>query len=205
MYFKTRILVLLGVLVFSSLPLFAQDGRSEVSASFTGDFPSEASGVGLADKPTDSGGVLVNYRYGFNTWSGLEANYDYTQFSQFYGPSGFTRASYVTKADVNEATMAYVFTPRKADDARYRPFAEAGGGALFFSPRSAGSTVGGLAQTRAAFLYGAGIDWNAANKVSVRLGYRGLVYRAADFGVSVQHTGAMANLAEPYVGVVVRF
>jgi opacity protein-like surface antigen len=205
MHWNTRIFLAFGILVLFSLPLFAQDSHSEISGNFTGDFPSEASGRGLRDKPTDSGGVLLNYRYGFNTWSALEVNYDYTSFSQFYGPSGFTRASYVTRADVNEATMAYVFTPGKSAGSRYRPFAEAGGGALFFSPTSRGSTVAGFTQDRPTFLYGAGIDWNAANNVSVRLGYRGLVYRASDFAVPVQRTDAMANLAEPYVGVVLRF
>jgi opacity protein-like surface antigen len=82
---------------------------------------------------------------------------------------------------------------------------KAGGGALFFSPTSKGSTVAGFTQGRPTFLYGAGIDWNAANNVSVRVGYRGLVYRAPDFAVPVQRTDAMANLAEPYVGVVFRF
>jgi outer membrane immunogenic protein len=207
MHRKRRCLLLLvpAIAVIFSLPAFAQEERSEVSADFTGDFPAQASGLGLTDKPTNSSGLLVNYRYDFNDWSAIEINYDYTQFSQYYGPPRFTSASFVTRASANEATLGYVLTFGQPTGARYRPFVEAGTGALFFSPVSKGSTVAGLTQDRAAFLYGGGVDWNAAPNVSVRLGYRGLVYRAPDFVVPVQVTNAMAHLAEPYIGVVVRF
>jgi len=199
------LLAVLIMFVFCPKPLFAQESHSEISADFTGDFPSEATGLSRTDKPTNSGGLLVNYRYDFNDWSAIEVNYDYTHFSQFYGASGFTMASFVTRANVNEATLAYVFTFDKAADARYRPFVEAGTGALFFSPVPKASTVAGLTQDQAAFLYGGGMDWNVASNVSVRFGYRGLVYRAPDFVVPVQSTNAITHLAEPYVGVVVRF
>lgn len=197
---RTKLSLILAALALLSLPVFAQGGNSEASANFTGNFQNTASGLGVTDSPSYSGGVLVNYRYHFNRWSALEVNYQHTQFSQFYS------SGTVTQANLNEASVAYQFTFGVPKDARFHPFVEAGTGALFFgSPIGPGSTAGGLAQNRPAFLYGGGVSYRVRGPVALQLGYRGLLYKAADFTVSSQFTNATAHMAEPYVGVTVRF
>jgi len=196
---RIKIGLLLAALVVLSLPVLAQNGNSEVSANFTGNFQKQANGFGVTDTATDSGGFLVNYRYHFNRWSAVEANYGNTLFSQVYNTGS------VTQARVQEATFAYMFTFGIDRDARFHPFLEAGTGALFFSPTIAGSTAPAVSQNRPVLLYGGGVAYRLTNRFSVQAGYRGLVYTAADFSVPTQVTNAKTNMAEPYVGVSFRF
>jgi opacity protein-like surface antigen len=202
MRFKSAVLVCAVAALFAfALPELAQDGaRSEVSVDFTGNFQSQAIGLGVTDSPTYSGGFLANYRYHFNDWSAIEVNYDYTRFSQDYSAGGS-----ITQANAQEFTLAYVNTLGVRPGARIKPFVEVGTGALIFSPVNAGSTVAGLTDGRPAFLYGAGLDYRLMRRVSLRVGYRGLLYKAPDFAVPSQTTNAFANMSEPYVGVAFRF
>ncbi len=79
---RIKIGLLVAALALLSLPALAQNGNSEVSANFTGNFQKQANGFGVIDTATDSGGFVVNYRYHFNRWSAVEANYGNTLFSQ---------------------------------------------------------------------------------------------------------------------------
>jgi opacity protein-like surface antigen len=197
---RIKVSLILAALALLSLPALAQEGNSEVSANFTGNFQKQSTGQGLTDSPSYSGGLLANYRYHFNRWSAVEVNYSYTRFSQIYSSGAFTQSN------VNEATFAYQFTFGVPKDARFRPFLEAGTGALFFSsPIPNGSNAGGFAQDRAAFLYGGGVTYRLKGPVGIQLGYRGLVYRTPDFTVANQFTNATTNMAEPYVGLSIRF
>ncbi|MFZ3216803.1 MAG: outer membrane beta-barrel protein [Candidatus Acidiferrales bacterium] len=196
---RIKISLFLAALAFLSLPALGQQGNSEVSANFTGNFQKQASGFGLTDSSTYSGGFLINYRYHFNRWSAIEANYGNTLFSQIY-----TSGS-VTQARVQEATFAYQFTFGVDSEARFHPFLEAGTGALFFSPVLAGSSGGGVSQNRGTFLYGAGVTYKLVRNFSVQAGYRGLVYTAPDFALPTQVTNAKTQMAEPYVGLTYRF
>src|SRR6202451_2655415 len=125
---RIKIGLLVAVLALLSLPALAQNGNSEVSANFTGNFQKQANGFGVIDTATDSGGFLVNYRYHFNRWSAVEANYGNTLFTQVYN------SGTVTQARVQEATFAYVFTFGLDRDARFHPLLEDRTRALVFSP-----------------------------------------------------------------------
>jgi opacity protein-like surface antigen len=196
---RIKLSLLIAALALLSLPALAQEGASEVSANFTGNFQKQASGFGLTDTPTYSGGLLVNYRYHFNRWSAIEVNYGYTRFSHFYSSGTFTQAN------TNEATFAYLFTFGIPRDARFHPFLEGGTGALFFSPITAGSSSGGSGQNRATLLYGAGTTYRLVGNLSLQAGYRGLVYTAPDFTLPFQLTNARTQMAEPYAGLTFRF
>ncbi|MGH9715254.1 MAG: outer membrane beta-barrel protein [Candidatus Acidiferrales bacterium] len=198
MRIKTAILVL--ALSLFCIPALAQlNGQSEVSADFTGNFQKQATGLGLTDTPSDSGGLLLNYRYHFNNWSAIEVNYGRTRFTQYYSSGD------QTQSNANELTLAYVNTFGVSPDARFRPFVEAGTGGLIFAPVMAGSFSDPLTQDRMVFLYGGGVDFNATHNFSVRLGYRGLIYKAPDFALGDQTANALTQMAEPYVGVVFHF
>jgi opacity protein-like surface antigen len=196
---RIKIGLVLAALVLFSLPALAQQGNSEVSANFTGNFQKSSSGFGVSDGPSYSGGFLVNYRYHFNRWSAVAVNYSHTRFSQFYNNGT------ATQANVNEATFAYLFTFGVPQEARFHPFVEAGTGALFFSPIAAGTNSGSSSQDRATFLYGGGVTYKLAHKLSLQVGYRGLVYRTPDFTIPTQFTNAPTHMAEPYVGLTYRF
>ncbi|HVB85611.1 MAG TPA: outer membrane beta-barrel protein [Candidatus Dormibacteraeota bacterium] len=197
---RIKAAVLALALSLFCLPALAQfNGRSEVSVDFTGNFQKQATGFGITDSPSYSGGFLINYRYHFDRWSALEVNYGRTNFTQYYSTGD------QTQSNANEVTFAYVNTFGVSRHARFRPFVEAGTGGLIFSPIQAGSLSAPLTQDRVAFLYGGGVDWRAMHHVAVRLGYRGLIYKAPDFALGDQTTNALTQMAEPYVGVVFHF
>jgi opacity protein-like surface antigen len=197
---RIKAAVLALALSLFCIPALAQlNSRSEVSADFTGNFQKQAAGFGITDSPSYSGGFLLNYRYHFDNWSAIEVNYAHTNFTQYYSSGD------QTQSNANEVTLAYVNTFGVSRHARFRPFVEAGTGGLIFSPIESGSFSAPLTQDRMAFLYGAGVDWRAIHHVSVRLGYRGLIYKAPDFALGDQTTNAMTQMAEPYVGLAFRF
>lgn len=204
---RIQSIVLLSAMMLFALPTLAQDtvGRSEVSVNFTGNFQSQATGLSVTDTPTYSGGFLANYRYHVNDWAGFEFNYAYTRFSQNYSPVASTVISSTTQANANEFSLAFVSTLGVRKSARIRPFVEAGTGALLLSPVAKGSTVSGFGDDRGAFVFGGGADFRLTPMVSFRLGYRDLIYKAADFGIPTQLTNAVTNMSEPYVGLVLHF
>ncbi len=189
------------------LPARAQDLKSTVALSGTGNFQHpEATGLSVTDRATKAGGFLASYRYQFNHLSGLEVSYGYTRFTQRYTlPSGSARV----QANTHETTLAWVVTPREFRDGRVRPYLLAGTGLLIFSPTGnpGGSVPGALVQDRAVFLYGAGVDITPAENqhFGLRLGYRGLLYKAPSFELGSLATGALTHMAEPQVGILFRF
>ena len=94
---------------------------------------------------------------------------------------------------------------------KLEPFIFGGAAALVFNPNTTtlndvSATIPAVRQTKPAFIYGGGADYRVRGQwLAVRLQYRGLVYKAPDFGVQNLFTGAYGHLAEPSVGVVVKF
>jgi hypothetical protein len=76
--------MLAAFLILLSLGATAQESRSEISLQGTGVFSRDSNGQGVSRRTTDSGGVLVGYRYHFNRWLSAEANYGYNRDSQKY-------------------------------------------------------------------------------------------------------------------------
>jgi len=180
----------------------AQEGRSQLSVGFTGDFSRQSSGNGIVLDPTDSGGFLATYNFFYWQRQAIELNYGHTSNSQNYTFGGLSSP---LNASIHEFTAAYVFAPFRAR--KFSPYLMAGGGALAFDPKNAANTVtpGAGSQTRGAFLYGAGVDYKLLRHVALRLQYRGLGYKAPNFGVSALSTGGWGHIAEPGVGIVFNF
>jgi outer membrane immunogenic protein len=180
------------------LPAFAQEtGRSEISVQALGSFVKTKTDNGVQQSATNSGGVLANYRYFFTNDNGVEVNYGYSLNTQTYGlPSGL----FGVKAHQHEVTAAYVYRhPLR----HLTPFVEAGVGGLVFDPKDAPATS---TQTRAAFVYGGGADFNLTKRVFLRAEYRGLVYDSPTFGLSeTSGTDRVTHRAEPSVGFGYRF
>ncbi len=195
--------------LFAFLPLaVAQDySRFEVSAGGAGVFnkTSTSSNGTVTLKPTSSGAIIASFRFRFKQRHGIEGNLGHTRNSQvfFLPPNNFR-----VQAGVTEYTAAYVFTP--LETSRLEAFMFAGAGGLKFNPGNTyidgfQSAFGAASRTELAVLYGAGADYRFWKVFAFRLQYRGLIYKAPDFGVPTLYTGAKGHMAEPTAGIVVKF
>jgi opacity protein-like surface antigen len=184
----------------------AQEGnRSDVTVSATGSFEQNTNGNGVNQSANNTAGVLFTYRYFFTNHNGLEVDYGFSRFNQQYSSSNaLTPFSLSVLANTNEATASYVF--RYGVGHRLTPFLTAGTGALVFAPSSftSGGTTGSTFATPD-FVYGAGADIAVSKRVSLRLGYRGHVFEAPDFGVAGIRTGSVTHIAEPFGGLSFHF
>lgn len=181
----------------------AQEKKSEISVQGTGFFTKDADGRGLVQQGTQAGGVLAGYRYHFSRWFAAEANYGYARNTQKY--SGASTSARI-QANVHEITGALVVTAPAYRD-KIHPFVLAGGGGLVFDPTGnvGGSFPGATTETRGAFLYGGGVDYDLLKRVALRVEYRGLVYKAPSFNVAGLDTDQVTHVAQPSAGLVFRF
>src|SRR5262249_38690625 len=150
---KTRSLAatILGLTVAAMAASAQEAGRSEVSVQAFGSFVKSTTDKGVDQGATNSGGVLANYRFFFANNHGVEVNYGYSRNTQTYGLSSGLLG---VKSDQHEITAAYVY---RRPLRKFTPFVEAGVGALLFDPTD---LPGVSTQTRAAFVYGGGADFN---------------------------------------------
>jgi opacity protein-like surface antigen len=182
-----------------------ESNRNEVTISATGSFEQSTNGNGIHQTANDSAGVLFSYRYFFTNHQGVELDYGFSRFNQqFSSLNAAAPFSLGVPADTNEATASYVY--RRGVGHRLSPFVSAGTGALVFVPDSftAGAT-GGSTFATPDFVYSAGADVAVTRRVSLRLGYRGHVFEAPDFGVPAIKTGSVTHMAQPFVGLSLHF
>jgi outer membrane immunogenic protein len=215
---RTIGVALAGIFLFTSIGL-GQDNRFDVSINGGAVLTSTSTGNGTTLTPTKSGDVLLTARYRFAERSSFELNFAHTANSQIYFASPLT---YRILNTINEYSGAYVFSFLQSKT--LEPFVFAGAGALVFYPGYSFNTINGVQaylpatqETKPAFLYGAGVDWRIFSRVpfvrrsgltdflALRLQYRGLLYKAPDFNVQNLFTGDRGHMAEPTVGIVVKF
>jgi outer membrane beta-barrel protein len=175
----------------------------EVSVQATGVLTRNSQGDGITRQTTDSGGFLVNYRFHFNNWLAAEANYGYNRNTHNYFASG---GPFGVQANSHQTTGALVIT-LPSTVARTEPYVLAGAGALTFDPRfSDVGTIGApRQQTKPAFVYGVGSNFNLTPNAALRLEYRGLVYKSPDFGLTLLDSRTTTHSAQPSVGISIRF
>ena len=184
----------------AALSAFAQvenPGKNEVSVQAFGSFVRSTTDNGIENKATHSGGVLGSYRYFFNAHHGVEANYGYSLNTQSYGS---TDGLLGVKSYSHEISAAYVF---RMPMHRFTPFVLAGAGGLIFDPKD---FAGASSQTRAAFVYGGGADFNLSKRIFLRAEYRGFVYNSPTFELTgLANADRITHRAEPSVGFGYRF
>lgn len=141
--------------------------------------------------------MLGTYRYFFHTHNGVEGDYGYSLNSQNYGlPLG----GLGVKSYSHEVSAAYVF---RMPLRRVTPFVLASVGGLIFDPKD---FAGASSQSRAAFVYGGGADFNLSRHVFMRAQYRGLVYNSPTFDIPLlAGTDRVSHRAEPSLGFGYRF
>jgi opacity protein-like surface antigen len=208
--------IVFALLLFAPL-LQAQTGRSSLSVNATGVFGKNSNGNNnngdnsdyqtVFTSPTKSVGFLATYRYNLNAKSAVDLNYGVTRNTMYYTVNDTTTGGqlyYNIQANVHEATADYVYKPIKIG--RLSPFFLAGGGVLIYSPT--GQSYGTSSQERQskpAFLYGGGADYHVFRNLSFRMQYRGLLYKAPDFGVTSLTSNTITHTAEPSFGLVFHF
>ena len=193
------------LLVFAATAVAQVEQHSQVTvqgtALFTKDTSSDSSP--LSQHTTKSAGFLVGYSYRFNSWAGAEGNYGYTQ-NTVNTTGSVGRAS--VRSDFHEITGACV-AHIPVNVSNIRPYALAGAGALVFRPTddARNMNAGVDQETKAAFVYGGGFEFDVAHHFGVRAEYRGLVYKAPDFTVNNLNLDKVTHLAQPSVGFFYRF
>ncbi|MBS1813997.1 MAG: outer membrane beta-barrel protein [Acidobacteria bacterium] len=165
---------------------------------------------------TPSVSLLATFHHQIRPFVGYNVNFGYTRATENYqhqngitnSSTGVTTGDYARGSIPNnlyEISSAYVWK-RPQLTTRFQPFVQAGGGVLIFSPTEA--PFKGHASYRAAFLFGAGVDYRLSNHLGMRLEYRGLTYKYPDFGAvisTVPVSKAMTVLSLPSISFTYRF
>ena len=199
---KRNALLITGLIMLLASGALAQEQRSEISIQGTGFYTKDATGDGIRQRATDTGGFLVGYRYRFNRWLSAEANYGFDRNTQqFSVPAGFASI----RSDVHQTTGSLLVNVPHPARLRIDPYVLAGAGALTFNPGGNNLIAGADTQTRSAFVYGGGADFPLAPHFSLRAEYRGLVYKTPDFGLRALNTDSVTHTAQPSAGIVFRF
>src|SRR6266566_5253118 len=155
--------VIAALFVFTTTATAQVELPSQISFQGTALVTKDTTEGTTSHSATKSGGLLVGYSYQFNRWAGVEGNYGFTRNTQNYVGS-FGQSS--VRADMHEVTGSFVFhIPTQI--AHVRPYALAGGGALGFDPVD--NFRGNIdRQTRGAFVYGAGANFDVTRNFGVR-------------------------------------
>src|SRR5262249_20326613 len=160
----------------------------------------------LSQHTTKSGGFLVGYSYHFNSWAGVEGNYGYSQNTiNTTGSFGRSPNSSV-RTDFHEFGGAFVaHIPLSVRGVR--PYALGGAAALMFQPTDDAKIANASVdrQTKAAFVYGGGANFDVTHFFGIRAEYRGFVYKATDFKLDALDLDKVTHLAQPSVGFYFRF
>src|SRR5262249_30103804 len=128
------------------------------------------------------------------------ANYGYTQNTQNY----VTDTQTSVKTDVHEVMAGLIMRiPVKVRGVR--PYVLGRSGVLIFDPTEESDVPGAQRQTRMAFVYGGGVDFNVTRNFGVRAEYRGLMYKVPDFTVDSLNVDKFTHVAQPSVGIFYRF
>jgi len=178
-----------------------EEHPSQISVQGIGLLTKDTTLGSSSQQSTKSGGVLVGYSYQFNSWAGVEGNYGYTRNTQNY--SGLTGRSTI-QSDIHEVTGSFVaHIPVHA--ARVRPYLLAGAGAVIFDPTDKFTVSGAARQTKAAFVYGGGANFDLTHNFGIRAEYRGLALKVPDYTLPGLHIDKLTHLAQPSVGFFFRF
>jgi outer membrane immunogenic protein len=187
---------------------FAQDFKSEFSVQGTANLPKNSTNIGIPHDATKSGGFLVGYRYHLNSWFALQGDYGYTRDTQKYFDPFFGETD--IQANIHQLTGEAVISAPSSS--RVRLYGLAGIGGLFFRPTNSlnNNFIGvgqgsGNNQTKPAFVYGGGVDFDITRYMAFRAEYRGLLFKIPDFQLPGLASDNFTHIAQPSVGLVWRF
>ena len=204
---KRTALLVAATLVLATFAAAQDDPRFDVSLNCAAVLSKTSAGPlgNTTLKPTISGDGLVTFRYHFTHMHGIDVNVGHTSNSQvFTVPPDVYRVN----TGITEFSAAYVFRPFHGK--RLDPFIFGGGAILRFAVGNQyidnfQNAFGATGQKPLAALYGGGADYPLWRTLSLRLQYRGLIYKTPDFKLQQLFTGVYGHMAEPSVGIVLKF
>jgi hypothetical protein len=202
--------LLLCALAALAVPsVHAQSALKNDDIAVTGlyEFTQTVSGNGITDTPSKAGGGEAAFRHSFHWWLGYEAAYTYTRYHESY--AGGSSTAYGAPEQVfgiqhNQHEFSgsyYVHGPTMF----IQPFAVVGVSGVLFSPSlNGGQNVSYQFRPGASFGVGANLPLLTSH-IGLRFEYRGVYYKAPDFGESYLTTNAMRLTSEPMAGAYFRF
>lgn len=220
-----------ALLVSAGTPLWAQ---TDVAVSAYGAFNGSTNGNGTAQSPSNQAGFLIEARHIRNPLVGYELTYSFNRANEGYmssieppcpvggtAPCGPTKTWAAVPANAHEITGDWVASLKFG---AFRPFAIAGAGVLVNVPANGTvttttqvcgtvnpaceqttATTSTSTQTKAVFVYGAGVDWTLFPHLGIRVQYRGNVYKAPELAQAFRSTDSFTQSAQPVVGIFFRF
>jgi hypothetical protein len=192
-------LICLGVFVFGTAA-HAQKALRNDDVSIGGFYQltSNASGNSITDRTTRSVGGEAAFSHSFHPLIGWQFSYDYTRFTEYYTaqPFGYQHNQHVFNGD-------YYLHGFQA--LGLRPYAMAGISAIVFSPSLNGGQNAPW-QARPGANFGGGVQIPLlTNYFGVQVQYRGLYYKAPDFGLAKLTTNAWRLTSQPTAGIYIHF
>jgi opacity protein-like surface antigen len=197
--------------ILASLALLGVDSASaqtDVAASVYGAFSGTTTGNGTVQSPSNSAGVLLEVRHIANPLLGFEGTYSYNRADQYYRVDFACPVGIVPCAPppVSVSANGHEFTGDWIPSVKIgnlRPFGVLGIGALLNQPSSSlsGTTQ---SQTKAVYVYGAGLDWGILPHIGLRFQYRGNLYKSPNLSTLYSSTNSFTHTAEPMIGVYFR-
>lgn len=193
--------ILLGALLLSAAAGYAQESRQDVSISGFGLVAPQVNGSAVVMQTSKTAGVLASYRYLLTPHSGLEVNYSFAQYTDYYQCCGnYTRNPIHTRQQ--ELSAAYVYG---LSFKRYNPFVEGGIGGVVFTPIQSGTfTLDAKQSTSIGATFGGGVAYELSPSFDIRMGYRGIVVKAPSF-VDRFKTGRYELISMPSIGIAYHF
>jgi opacity protein-like surface antigen len=190
-----------GLLSMLTVAGLAQESRQDISMSFVGTIQPIITGNNATQASTLGIGDLIEYRFMLNPSNALEANYEYSQFTQKYVTS-FANARIHSR--YQEASFEYIhsFVYRK-----FNPFIGTGAGMFIFNPIDDTHTTDLAAKQTSTigFLFGGGIAYELSPSWDLRVEYRGTVVKDTEFGLGIYNTNRFYVIEQPAIGFAYHF
>jgi len=200
-WISKRLLLVFAAMIVPAAAFAQVEQPSQITIQGIGLFTKSTTNENITHDATKSGGILAGYSYQFKPRLAVEANYGYTRNTQNYSSPG-SQTSIDT--DVHEV-MAGLMMRLPSNIRHVRPYVLGRSGALIFDPVEKSATTGPQRQTRMAFVYGGGADFDLAANFGIRAEYRGLIYKTPDFSVDSLNIDKFTHQAQPSVGFFFRF
>ncbi len=200
MKFSTRLILTLSgfsIAVASANAQFYKLHNTDIGGGAIGQFTTDlpaSNPSNVTQNTSNSFGGMFTLRTHPVSWAGLEFNYGFTEYHQYYTAPTYTAS---VKNDAHEATAAYLFHPHFR---KLQPFVAVGGGYIDFVPQT------GQNQWRGTGLVEAGLDIPTSNPhMGFRVQGRSLIYRNTNFEQPALASRQWVATSEPSVGVWYRF
>jgi opacity protein-like surface antigen len=183
----------------------AQQALKNDDIAVTGlyEFTQTVSGNGITDTPSKAGGGEASFRHSFHWWLGYEGAYTYTRYHETYtGVPAFPEQIFGVQHNQHEFSGSYYV---HGPTVFVQPFALVGVSGVLESPSlNGGQNV--PYQWRLGVNFGVGANLPMlTSHIGLRFEYRGVYYKAPDFGQSYLTTNAMRLTSEPMAGAYVKF